>query len=73
MLTDWLPLQEPDNEVYKKALVMTEKVCSSLLNLGWRCWCWCSPKSIQCCCLQAPALHAQLQEQLQEQVSCPQC
>ena len=29
--------------------------------------------SIQCCCLQAPALHAQLQEQLQEQVSCPRC
>ncbi len=29
--------------------------------------------TIQCCCLQAPALHAQLQEQLQEQVSCPQC
>ncbi len=37
MLTAWLPLQEPDNEVYKKALVMTEKVCSSLLTLGWRC------------------------------------
>eukprot|EP00891_Asterochloris_glomerata_P005552 jgi/Astpho2/5552/e_gw1.00079.277.1_t len=33
--------EEPDNEVYKKALVMTEK---------------------------APALHAQLQEQLQEQM-----
>ena len=58
-------VQEPESEVYKKALEMTQKVCSMpKLRI-------CTPTvsstviETRSTIVQAPALHAELQKQLQ--------
>ena len=67
-------LQEPGSEVYKKALEMTQKAIILFPEISLTCSAFSDPPRLMCMVLyvQAPALHAELQKQLQSsQVSTP--